>query len=370
MHDLNGHHGTQSTDAQGIYAQPALEVLGMDSGETYRPIIGIPVLVQHSPHGPHLFADAMSAWAIERMHGRVFLLPLWPFPTHKHLYQSLWPLMQSMDGLLLPALPQDMNWSLQWQEHKHHPGPQTWPIAWQIALAQLATVLGMPVLAVAEGAEQWNVALGGTLAAQVDSSPAPTLPDAWERPAIRVRAQSKLATDLQRALTQREIPVGQEAWMLPLSPTSQMEQLAPGLRSCAQAEGKGIVAFERRDAAFGLGILARLDWGLEQAYSAALFETFLQASRTFALARQHNPAWEASRDAICTSVRDRVMQGQPLLSVPAANSGGKGTRAEHLSSTGQASPAQPLHLERLRTHAPTREELNKIRRQRLKVSPR
>src|SRR6266567_7791788 len=69
----------------------------------HQPIIGIPMHVSQGSQGPLFLADAVGAWAIERMQGRVFLIPLWPFPTHKHRYQSLWSLMQSMDGLLLPA---------------------------------------------------------------------------------------------------------------------------------------------------------------------------------------------------------------------------------------------------------------------------
>src|SRR5579859_3932639 len=68
-----------------------------DANDRHQPIIGIPIPVQQGHQGPLLYADAVGTWAIERMRGRVFLIPLWPFPTHKHLYQSLWPLIQSME---------------------------------------------------------------------------------------------------------------------------------------------------------------------------------------------------------------------------------------------------------------------------------
>ena len=67
------------------------------------PIIGIPILVRQSEQGPQFMADAVGAWSLERMGARLLLVPLWPLPTHEQVYQSLWPLMQSMDGLLLPA---------------------------------------------------------------------------------------------------------------------------------------------------------------------------------------------------------------------------------------------------------------------------
>jgi hypothetical protein len=104
-----------------------------------QPVIGIPIPVMQDAQGPRLLADALGPWAIERVLGRVFLIPLWPFPTHTYVYQSFWPLLQSMDGLLLPASIQGSNWRTHWHERERHPGAQTWPLAWEIALAQLAT---------------------------------------------------------------------------------------------------------------------------------------------------------------------------------------------------------------------------------------
>ncbi len=356
--------GISTIDGRDLHVQPGRKEKMPDA---YRPIIGVPALAQQSDQGLLLLADAIGGWAVERMRGRLFLIPLWPFPTHQHLYQSLWPLMQSMDGLMLPALPQGTNWYAHWQERERAPGPHTWPIAWEIALAQLASVLGMPLLAVAEGAEQWNVALGGTLQTPREPSHMDLIsPDTWEQAVVRVRAQSKLATYMQHAFAESDRQVGNPPWVLPFPSSRQIEKLASGLRSCAQAEEQGIVAFERGDSSFGLGILARVDWSLDQEDSTALFEAFLQAARAFALARKQNTTWESSRDAVCASICERVTQGQPLLPVPFAGSERKISRSEHLSRS-PASVRSPARPERLRAHAPTREELNKRRRQRLKT---
>lgn len=356
--------GIGATDGKHLYTQQEPKEGMLD---TYRSIIGVPVLAHQGDQGLLLLADAIGAWAVERMRGRLFLIPLWPFPTHQHLYQSLWPLMQSMDGLMLPALPQGTDWYAHWQEREPESGPHTWPITWEIALAQLATVLGMPLLAVAEGAEQWNVALGGTLQPPREPSQMDLAsPDTWEQAVVRVRAQSKLATCMQHAFATSDHQMEKSPWILPFSPSHQIEKLAPGLRACAQAEEKGIVAFERGDFSFGLGIFPRVDWGLDQEYSTILFEAFLQAALAFALARKKNTICESSRDAICASICERVAQRQPLLPDSFASSERKASRSEHLSRP-LASVRSPARPERLRAHTPTREELDRRRRQRLKM---
>src|SRR5512147_1749535 len=79
------------------------DVWSAEGVSVYQPIIGIPILAKQGSQGPVFMADAVGAWAIARMRARVLLIPLWPFPAHAHIYQSLWSLIQAIDGLLLPA---------------------------------------------------------------------------------------------------------------------------------------------------------------------------------------------------------------------------------------------------------------------------
>jgi gamma-glutamyl-gamma-aminobutyrate hydrolase PuuD len=338
----------------------------------HHPIIGIPIPVRQGNQGPLLVADAVSAWAVERMRGRIFLIPLWPFPTHKHIYQSLWSLMQSMDGLVLPAGIQGTDWYALWKEREQDPGPESWTISWEIALAQLATYMGMPILAIGDGAEKWNSALGGNRGNVLrDEVPmTPTTPDTWDRHTIRVRAQSALATALQPAIALQEGE--QKPWELAFMPHQGVEQVAPGLRSCAQTEDGAVVAFERRDAAFGLGLVGRLDWGLDQAYGKTLFEAFLHACQSFDQSRQQQQGWEATRDTICATVYDLVSRGQPLLPAPhQSTQEEKRQRSRPLSTPLPAARGSGgQERVRLRSQQPTREELNKIRRQRIKGASR
>ena len=185
----------------------------------------------------------------------------------------------------------------------------------------------------------------------------PLTPDDWERHTIRVRAQSTLASYLQPAITLHDGE--QKPWELAFMPHRGVEKLAPGLRSCAQSEDGTVVAFERRDGAFGLGMIGRLDWGLDQAYGMTLFETFLHACWSFDRTRQQKNGWEATCDTICATVYDLVSQGQSLLPVP---------QTSHPSSKGSGSIGQERF--RQRSHPPTKEELNRMRRQRLRIATR
>lgn len=167
------------------------------------PIIGIPIPVQQGSQGPYLATDAVGIWAVERLHGRVFLLPLWPFPPHGRRYHALWPLLPLMDGLLLPArLVPSFD-----EEHASHrddqPDVQRWSTAWEMALAQLATVMGMPILAIGDGAYRWHLALSGAL--QQDEPPAsrPSSPASCERRPLHVRAQVRWPIGLSRHTRQR-----------------------------------------------------------------------------------------------------------------------------------------------------------------------
>lgn len=264
----------------------------MEFSARHQPIIGIPILVQQGSQGPLLMADAVGVWAIERMRGRIVLLPLWPFPTHEHIYLSLWPLLQSIDGLFLPAGIPKTDRSLSQKEHQQESEIRS--IAWEIALAQLASFLGMPLLALADGAEKWNSALGGKRReAPVNSvHMASTPPETWGRRRVRIRASSLLASSLQPSIASPHDE--RQSWELAFLPGSGVEQLAPGLRSCAQSEDGDSVAFERGDGAFGLGILGRPDWGLDQTSSKSVFAAFLRASQAFDRLRRQTSDWEAS----------------------------------------------------------------------------
>ncbi|GLV54429.1 hypothetical protein KDH_12760 [Dictyobacter sp. S3.2.2.5] len=305
--------GQEMAETHDESQEKSRDVWSAEGVSAYQPIIGIPILVKQGSQGPVLMADAVGAWAIERIRARVLLIPLWPFPTHTHIYQSLWSLIQSIDGLLLPAGIQGTDWYAVWKAGEQKPGPENRPIAWEIALAQLATYMGMPVLAIADGAEKWNCALGGTRREPPGESDQITTlpPEDWARHTIRVRAQSALASALQPAVRRQD---GEQPWEMVFMPQRGVERLACGLGSCAQTEDGSMAAFERSDGVFGLGMLGRCDWGLDQEYVTVVFAAFLQACRSFNDTRRQQEGWRSMRDELCSKISILVAQNLPLLS--------------------------------------------------------
>ena len=167
----------------------------------------------------------------------------------------------------------------------------------------------------------------------------------------------------------------QKPWTLSAMPSQGIEKLALGLRACAQSDAT-IVAFERRDPTFGLGILPRVDWGLDQTYSELLFDAFMQSCRAFASTRQRNTStWEASRETICATVYERVMHNQPLLPVSLPQSTGRThptgqLNSKNLSNEGVQGMSIPEKQYRHLRQQPSIDELRKARKLRLKASVR
>jgi gamma-glutamyl-gamma-aminobutyrate hydrolase PuuD len=375
MRSYDPDDGRVKDDGDGNETPPEERGTGTvrSSSEGSPPVIGLPLPVQQGKTGPMLVADAVGAWAVERMGGRVLLIPLWPFPPHPQMYHSLWQLVPLVDGLLLPARIGGSKDSGDREARVEESEAEQWARVWERALIQLVTYLGMPLLAIAEGAAVWNRALGGTggepmLRLETMASPPP---GAWEHHAIRVRSRSSLALTLQSTIREQG---GQLApWNLVTTPGSEGERLAPGLAWCAQSEEGTPVAFERRDGVFGLGVLGRLDWGLDQPYSRVIFAAFLQACRASARSREEHAGWEAARETICTSVEERVRQGQSLIAGYAIMQ-----RQPAQSPGPRAAPVtvahEPVAEVRVRARSPlpmpTKAELNRIRRQRLKLAAR
>lgn len=328
------------------------------------PIVGIPIPVREGAQGPQFLGDAVSAWALERMGARLLLVPLWPLPPHQQVYQSLWPLLQSLDGVLLPAGVAAADEAFHQQAPPQAPGPE----GWLIALAQLATSLGMPLLAIADGAQLWNTALGGTSRQAASDAPKSASPQSWERAALRVGAHSTLATLLASAMPAQEHESEPPLWELAGLSDHQIERLAPGLRACAHSQEGLIVAFERGDGAFGLGMSGRLEWGLEQPCTQAILAGFLHACRAFDAQRSRQPSWEQARESICATLSQRVAQGQSLIRGVQASASLQ-LRPVGLASRdqeAQATPQEATGQQRMRRRAelPTKEERNRMRRQR------
>ncbi|WP_220196883.1 hypothetical protein [Ktedonospora formicarum] len=108
----------------------------------------------------------------------------------------------------------------------------------------------------------------------------------------------------------------------------------------------------------------------------------MQACHAFEQARQQDRAWEAARDTICAAIDEQVTHNHPLLLAPHVRpqqrSHERHPSAQHNAATHASTilASVPHDIARLqerfyvRPHPPSKEELNKIRRQRLKLASR
>jgi gamma-glutamyl-gamma-aminobutyrate hydrolase PuuD len=285
--------------------------------EQYQPVIGLPISVSTSKQGPLLSVDAVGAWAVERLGGSVLLLPIWPVPPSQQIFQTLWPLVRYLDGILLPARNEYANdscWYEPWLSPTSTPTAVVSTMRWEMGLIQLATFLGVPILGIGDGAEKWSVALGGSMYMPttkkwnkwIGRSPRP---ERWPHQVLNIRKHSKLAEVLE--LDRQESHDAR--WSIPYTSQLEVEHLAAGLRASARLENMQTAAFERIDGAFGAGFLGRIDWALDQ--SAPLFEAFVNAGRNYAAVRRQGE-WETLRDNVCSSILNLVSAKLPLLTPP------------------------------------------------------
>jgi gamma-glutamyl-gamma-aminobutyrate hydrolase PuuD len=273
-----------------------------------RPLIGVPTPARESEHGPIFRADAVGAWAAERTEGSTLLMPVWPLPPAVPLFQTLWPQLLRFDGLLLSAHvhTEQECWYRHWQDASEQMAAQRWVIDGELALVQLAILLGMPILALGDGAEKLNVALGGQLLQEAEPrkksrrSAVPT-PNLWPRRALMIRKHTRLAAIFDN----QQLSVG-----VPSTPQQAIEYLGQGLRRSADAEDGSVVAFERADRFFAMGFLGRIDWMLEQC--APVFESFIEACQQYAHIRRQMDL-ESMRQEICTYLTQQVEAEHPLL---------------------------------------------------------
>lgn len=171
-----------------------------------------------------------------------------------------------------------------------------------IALIRAAIAGGVPLLAICRGLQELNVALGGTLAAEIqemegiDDHRAPDAPHNDARFAIRHPVRVKEGSCLAGVLGAGEIQVNSLH-------RQAIGRLAPGLAVEAQAPDGTVEAVSVAGAsAFAIGVQWHPEyWAKTDAPSAALFRAFGDAARQRALARQSAAASAISRPAGATA---------------------------------------------------------------------
>lgn len=233
-----------------------------------RPLVGIPADRRQLGHHPFHVAGDKYAVALLDASG---CLPVIVPAIAREL--ELAELLESLDGLLFMGSPSNI-------EPHHYQGPPSEPgtphdphrDATTLPLLPRAVAAGVPVFGICRGAQEMNVAYGGTLWPRLQDVPG--LQDHRENPNDPLDVQYGPSHEVQ------------------LTPGGLLQRLAHGAERVAvnSLHWQGV-----RELGAGLEIEARADDGVIEAFSVA------HAAR-FALAVQWHPEWQVMNNEFSRSI--------------------------------------------------------------------
>lgn len=202
-------------------------------------------------------------------------------------------LLDRVDGVMLTGSKSNVNPALYGGEVNEANGPYDHARdATTLPLARMAIERGVPLLAICRGIQELNVALGGTLATEVQDLPgrldhrAPQSDDQDERFAIRQKVRIAPGSCLAGVFGAGDIMVNSVH-------RQAIDALAPRLEIEAVAEDGTVEAVSVRGArAFAVGVQWHPEyWAASDSNSARIFRAFGEA------ARAHAEAGSATRSA-------------------------------------------------------------------------
>jgi len=209
-------------------------------------------------------------------------------------------ILNRVDGLLVSGAVSNVHPSLYGQQAKDTDGPFDHARdATSLPLIRRAIDRGIPVLAICRGIQELNVALGGTLAAEIQEQPGiwdhrtPPKVDRDSAYAIRQTVSVKPDSCIGRIVGAVEIQVNSLHGQA-------ISQASPRLQVEATAEDGTIEAVSVIDApGFAVGVQWHPEyWAESDAPSRALFEAFGEAVRAYQTRNQEQDAGPARLSAV------------------------------------------------------------------------
>ncbi len=196
-------------------------------------------------------------------------------------------LIETVDGIMVTGSRSNVHPSLYGGEATEANGPYD-PArdATTLPLIRKAVERGVPLLAICRGIQEMNVALGGTLATEIQDIPgridhrAPQSDDQDERFAIRQTVRIRPGTCLAGIFGAGEIKVNSVH-------RQGLDRLGGRLQAEALAEDGTVEAVSVRDAkGFAVGVQWHPEyWVATDSISARIFKAFGDAARAYAAAR-------------------------------------------------------------------------------------
>jgi len=278
-----------------------------DAARCQRPRIGVLAAGGTLRDGrwPVYSSDAPTAHAILEAGGLPCLIPALPLlegydplqllhdeHTFALLFDVIWPVVRTLDGLILSG-GGDVSACLYGQQpHPQAETPDLWRDVWERYLALLSWLLCLPTLGICRGMQLMNVALGGTIyqdlpaqwpkgrpkllrhraRGRVSSSNWITHPVKLVRPDSRLALAVKGKGELGRPVLDAVLSMHHQA----------VETLASGLEVSAAAPDGVIEAFEDvSPSRWWVAMQFHPEWSTHLSWVMGLFTAFVDASRAY-----------------------------------------------------------------------------------------
>lgn len=188
------------------------------------------------------------------------------------------PVLARVDGLLVTGARSNVHPSLYGEEERDHSGPfDRQRDATSLALIRAALAMDLPILAICRGLQELNVALGGTLAAEIQNLPgridhrAPEVQGNDRRFAIRQPVHLTAGGRLAGILGGDTIRVNSLH-------RQGIDRLAPKLKVEGVAEDGTVEAVSVAGSSFAIGVQWHPEyWAASDPASRQLFDAFARA---------------------------------------------------------------------------------------------
>ena len=250
-----------------------------------RPLVGI--TMRHELETERFYLQRHYAEAVEAAGGVPLHLPL--IPRAEYVRAAV----GRLDAVLLPGSASDVD-PLRYGREPHARLGSVHPLRDETdaLVLEAAEELGLPLFAICYGMQAWNVSRGGTLIQDIATEQPGAIKHEQgaprERPSHRLRIQG--GSRLSRF-------AGGESYLVNSHHHQALELIGEGLKATAWT-ADGLVEAVEDDSggrwAVGVQWHPELGWERDE-FSRALFESFVEAARTFRLSRDRRVEREPER---------------------------------------------------------------------------